>query len=936
MKRKVRINKLPEGYHMMPDGTIMQDSAHKMQQGGSVKNLSPIDRNYANLEAERGELAMADLAGDGNMGLYAIGGERHSNGGTPLNLNPGSFIFSDTRKMKIKDPEFLAKYGKSKSVTPAKLAKPFLKLNDYTATLYDQDADDIQKRTANSMIKNYKNKTAEIAFYQESMKGFPQGIPAIAQEYAESVMGAAQMAYGGYVPKMEKGGPNVSSFLPVEYIKNLVDFEGGLSKDPRDNAAKTGKTSDGYHTNRGITYATYKSLAKKVLGVNPSEKHFKSLGPEDAVRFVNYYGESKGLNKIEDPALASLLHSFNWGSGTAMNKRVERALEKTLGTDISFENGKLTEQSINKLNNVGPNLQNAVFDNLLSERSKFYRGLEDYDVYGRGWERRLSSLKNLKNSGQLSQPGVNSEATPQSQAPSANAWKSSFETPGLFPPSIPRNYLPQVIPTPGTSGASAAPAQSYVAQSSVPQRSTVQVPAGPTSSDPNRLSVYSPEELEFYKTAQGTPGYEYLAGLTAFAGDASRPAMQRSRPDKSYGEENITSAEALADLKRRQPWIFEEKPDWKFSNPEDVKWAQNTYEQRRKKFAEDNNIKYIPYFRSKSEAGYRPGEGFDSKFGEHTFNMPALAISSPAEQPQTTPETTPPAETRSQDPNFENPSYESDSSKAVPFEQDVRNYLTSLRNRASERRRFAWTPQLGFMPADPTYMDDTRQQGQIAGAARSMANAIGAFAGPQALGSRMSQIAGQAGEQSADIAARLQAGNTGIANQFETYNSELANEMNLRNIANQIQGYDKNIKTLESYDEAMRQYNTEAAQLKNNLVTNAYRAKAMNKMNPLFQITPDAGRNYNTGNIEFMPGVSAATFDPNNYTPNSERMNNDLDNMMEQIKNSTLSPEDQSAAMKTLFEKKIGQMYPERTKSSASDAATNFFDFFKYMGNTPR
>jgi hypothetical protein len=240
------------------------------------------------------------------------------------------------------------------------------------------------------------------------------------------------------------------------------------------------------------------------------------------------------------------------------------------------------------------------------------------------------------------------------------------------------------------------------------------------------------------------------------------------------------------------------------------------------------------------------------------------------------------------------------------------------------------------MPADPTYMDDTRQQGQIAGAATSMANAIGAFAGPQALASRMSQIAGQAGEQSADIAARLQAGNTGIANQFETYNSQLANEMNLRNIANQIQGYDKNIKTLESYDEAMRQYNTEAAQLKNNLVTNAYRAKAMNKMNPLFQISPDDGRNYNTGNIEFMPGVSAATFDPNNYVPNSERMNNDLDNMMEQIKNSTLSPEDQSAAMKTLFEKKIGQMYPERTKSSASDAATNFFDFFKYMGNTPR
>jgi hypothetical protein len=205
MKRKVRIKSLPKGYHMMPDGTVMKDSAH-MAEGGSVnKNLSPIPRGMANLEAEKGEVAMTDLGKTGQMGLYEIGGERHSNGGTPLNLDPGSFIYSDTRKMKIKDPQFLAKYGKSTPTTPAKLVKPFLKMNDFTNTLYDQNADPIQKRTAQTMIDNYKDKAGEIAFYQEAMKGFPQGIPAVAADYAEGIMGAPMAAYGGYIPKAQDG-----------------------------------------------------------------------------------------------------------------------------------------------------------------------------------------------------------------------------------------------------------------------------------------------------------------------------------------------------------------------------------------------------------------------------------------------------------------------------------------------------------------------------------------------------------------------------------------------------------------------------------------------------------------------------------------------------------------------------------------------------------
>ena len=57
--------------------------------------LQPVPREEANLEAERGEVAVLPTKG-GVPDTFKIGGERHSKGGTPLNLPSDSFIFSDT------------------------------------------------------------------------------------------------------------------------------------------------------------------------------------------------------------------------------------------------------------------------------------------------------------------------------------------------------------------------------------------------------------------------------------------------------------------------------------------------------------------------------------------------------------------------------------------------------------------------------------------------------------------------------------------------------------------------------------------------------------------------------------------------------------------------------------------------------------------------
>ena len=113
-----------------------------LQKGGSPttnNTLQPISRDIANLEAEKGETTLTDLDGDGVLyELYNIGGKRHSAKGTPLNLPPQSFVFSDTRAMMFTVKE-LATLGidSKKKMTPADASKKF-QLNKYTEAAANQ------------------------------------------------------------------------------------------------------------------------------------------------------------------------------------------------------------------------------------------------------------------------------------------------------------------------------------------------------------------------------------------------------------------------------------------------------------------------------------------------------------------------------------------------------------------------------------------------------------------------------------------------------------------------------------------------------------------------------------------------------------------------------------------------------------------------------
>lgn len=174
--------------------------------------LSPVPRDEATIEAERGETVIGDLDNDGMVEHAKIGGKRHSHGGTPLNVPDGSFVFSDYRGLLIKNGDVLKNiFGMSsgKAVTPAKVAQRY-EINKFKNMLNDPFIDPIDRKTAQLMIDNNMRKLGQLALIQEGMKGFPDGIPAIAMPLMGSDMGQQgpqqQMMKKGGVVKYKKGG----------------------------------------------------------------------------------------------------------------------------------------------------------------------------------------------------------------------------------------------------------------------------------------------------------------------------------------------------------------------------------------------------------------------------------------------------------------------------------------------------------------------------------------------------------------------------------------------------------------------------------------------------------------------------------------------------------------------------------------------------------
>ena len=228
--KKVKIKALPSSGTQVNYSLLRKSSYRDVEEqiAPDIKNtVGPDKEGKKVVEAEKGEVILGES--EGNLFLSKIGGKPHSKGGTVLNTDtasPGSFIFSNTKDMEIKDTEILKNFSfKGKKATPAELAWNF-KLNEYIDRLKDKEQDAITQRSDQAMIEKNLEKLAELAIVQEGNKGFPNGVPSFVQsvlpDVAAAITGQLQQQqqmqqmqgqqevpmakYGGDLPKMAEGG----------------------------------------------------------------------------------------------------------------------------------------------------------------------------------------------------------------------------------------------------------------------------------------------------------------------------------------------------------------------------------------------------------------------------------------------------------------------------------------------------------------------------------------------------------------------------------------------------------------------------------------------------------------------------------------------------------------------------------------------------------
>jgi hypothetical protein len=295
------------------------------------KVLGPVNRKIANVEAEKGETVVTNMSrGINNIyEMYAIGGKKHSQGGTPLNLptdgdkesDGTSFIFSDNKRMIVKDPAILEYFGvnPNKPQTFAGISKSWLDaINTSKQILIDDASDKISRKSAEMSMDNAAFKIAALKLLQESRKGFKDGIPnglspffdklqidpnemfAMNQQDAGAANQAVAKAFGGAMKDFAATN-ELYPFPSLAMGGELPRYEdkGEVSEEALANADNAKSADDGL--NWGTVNNTSKiqyEYVRDVLGTSPGFK--KALFEEYKKAAEQRDNWGKGYNNLFD------------------------------------------------------------------------------------------------------------------------------------------------------------------------------------------------------------------------------------------------------------------------------------------------------------------------------------------------------------------------------------------------------------------------------------------------------------------------------------------------------------------------------------------------------------------------------------------------------------------------------------------------------------
>lgn len=178
--------------------------------------------------------------------------------------------------------------------------------------------------------------------------------------------------------------------------KNIIPFileaEGGLSKSKADTASNDPvPDGSGHHTNKGITWTTFKNSAPK-CGFIASPELFYSM-PDYVWEMIfkkRYWDKIMG-DQLKFQSIADTWVDWAWGSGpgTAIYK-----MQEFLSIPADHIMGPMTLLAVN-----GREDEKIFNDEFSAYKLKWYLSLPHQDANYKGWEARLTKLHGLTDSG---------------------------------------------------------------------------------------------------------------------------------------------------------------------------------------------------------------------------------------------------------------------------------------------------------------------------------------------------------------------------------------------------------------------------------------------------------------------------------------------------------------------------------------------------------
>lgn len=886
MKRKVKITGLPQAEY----GGTQNKSAVNQLYGNSAylmnmfsqrqeqepmqeynQTLTPDPRSLSVIEAEKGETLVKTGENSTIPEFYKIGGKRHYEGGTPLGpdkATPNSFIYSDTKAMRIKDKDMLASFGlkaKKGGYTPAEISKKF-NLNDKQLRegLYDEQ-DMLRKKTAIMQADNHIANLGKLALVQESQKGFPQGIPSIAYPYMEkigmdpmSIMPTTfqqnQMDNYGNLPEAQIGAsvlspsdrsktelertnlvpnnysdwwkvkdaiknkkplPSIDEFMTAKEAYNSAKFEDASAMNPLNWGSMINYGLTGQYEPIGVSYAKNypdNKLMSKVLNFGTEPVNMAL-----AARFAPYL-----TNRI-----ASGLAGLNFQS--AMSRPEIIALK-----DASSRLGALGDMTISQIKNLAPA---AALSYLIG--SSLYEG-EDKE------EKQVALLN------KLDQEQFNTlMSSPESKAISSDTIKKAATT----NPNINYESIPEAVINVKKPNISKPATKQKTSEIIYEETGETFAYGGEYQTDGNV------EPIKQVKGSDGSIKYKYRGQIYD---DLEEAKAARSGERTTYTDEDkevlrkINSSLVFPEdfIEKNQPgtstgtygrfdpaaanknWSWYGKPI-DYTKPEQVGPAMKAYNKELY-----NRFKKAGYTDEEAKR-YVKKIGFDEDLEKGTNALDALAgkyfesrvMFNPT--PKERKATTPVNDERQLQQTADLSKIEEAKRRPIGYyPEDVLNTAFATANLASINkylpRQVQFTPEL----MEPTFYDPTRELAANAEMANIAAQNLAQFTGPQAFNARYSDVQGRGLTNAANVMGRYNNLNVGVANQFETANKQLMNEANFKNQLMADDFYTKTTIANQQYDNAKRQGTEQIMTQLNAARSNRDKAQMVNMLNDNYYYNP--------------------------------------------------------------------------------------------------